>query len=89
MSRIKGVIINYKILLSRERYRYIVMDKPLENERPDYRLQKWWKWIGWKDEYLFDNEMQMTTAMEDFEYTKWLCNDPAYVKDNVKNPYPK
>jgi len=34
--------------------------------------------------YLCDNGIQLTTAMEDFEYTKWL--DPAgvhcYVKDN-------
>ena len=32
--------------------------------------------------YLCDNGMQLTLAMEDFEYTKWLDQDnvPAYTK---------
>jgi len=31
--------------------------------------------------YLCDNEMQLLTAMEDFNYTRWLDPDnvPAYV----------
>ena len=35
--------------------------------------------------YLCDNEMQLMTAMEDFEYTKWLDPDgvPCYVRDSV------
>ena len=39
--------------------------------------------------YLCDNQMQMLTAMEDFEYTKWLDSDnvPCYVKDTVINQY--
>jgi hypothetical protein len=34
--------------------------------------------------YLCDNEMQLMTAMEDFEYTKWLDPDrvPCYVTDD-------
>jgi hypothetical protein len=34
--------------------------------------------------YLLDNQMQLLTAMEDFEYTKWLDPDrvPCYVKDD-------
>jgi hypothetical protein len=34
--------------------------------------------------YLLDNEMQLMTAIEDFEYVKWLDSDrvPAYVKDD-------
>jgi len=34
--------------------------------------------------YLCDNEMQLMTAMEDFEYTKWLDPDmvPCYIKDD-------
>ena len=37
--------------------------------------------------YLCDNGMQMTTAMEDFEYTKWLdpAGVPCYIKDSVSN----
>ena len=36
----------------------------------------------YRDMYLCDNGMQLTTAMEDFEYTKWLDPDgvPAYSK---------
>ncbi len=35
--------------------------------------------------YLCDNGMQLTTAMEDFEYTKWLDPErvPCYVRDSV------
>jgi hypothetical protein len=37
--------------------------------------------------YLCDNEMQLMTAMEDFEYTKWLDPDrvPCYVKDDEED----
>jgi len=37
--------------------------------------------------YLCDNSMQLTTAMEDFEYTKWLDPDgvPCYL--NTKKQY--
>ena len=39
----------------------------------------------YSDMYLLDNQMQLLTAMEDFEYTKWLDPEgvPAYVKDSV------
>jgi hypothetical protein len=53
---------------------------------PDYRIQKVDSWTGkYKDMYLCDNQMQLLTAMEDFEYTKWLDPDgvPSYVKDRV------
>ena len=35
--------------------------------------------------YLCDNSMQLTTAIEDFEYTKWLDPEgvPCYVKDKA------
>ena len=38
----------------------------------------------YRDMYHCDNEMQLMTAMEDFEYTKWLDPDrvPCYVKDD-------
>ena len=58
------------------------------NGYPDCRMQKHYTHDGWVDEYLFDNQMQMTTAMEDYDYSCWLANDPAYKKDVVKNPYP-
>ncbi len=58
----------------------------LDNGFPDYRIQKYNEYTDrYKDMYLCDNGMQMETAIEDFEYTKWL--DPAddvqaYIKDN-------
>ena len=73
-----------QVLLERFPYRYIE-NGTLENGKPDFRIQK----IDsnshrLKDMYRCDNGMQLTQAMEDFEYTKWL--DPAcvpcYVKDN-------
>ena len=79
---------SYKVLLEHYPYRYIIMDTLLANGYPDCRMQKHYTHDGWVDEYLFDNQMQMTTAMEDYDYSCWLANDPAYKKDVVKNPYP-
>ena len=38
--------------------------------------------------YLCDNGMQLTQAIEDFEYTKWLdpSGVPCYVKDDASAP---
>ena len=43
----------------------------------------------YSDMYLLDNQMQLLTAMDDFEYTKWLDPDgvPCYIKDDVSAPY--
>ena len=62
-----------------ERYPYRYVDVGiLENGYPDYRIQKYNEDTGrYKDMYLCDNGDQLETAMEDFEYTKWL--DPADV----------
>ena len=55
----------------------------LENGKPDYRIQKWNNYNGYKDMYLCDNFMQFKLAIEDPEYTKWLdpAGVPCYVKD--------
>ena len=42
--------------------------------------------------YLLDNSIQLDTAIEDFEYTKWLDPDPevsAYPRnsDTITSPY--
>ena len=43
------------------------------NGMPDYRIQKANEYTKrYSDMYLLDNQMQLLTAMEDFEYTKWL-----------------
>ena len=73
------------ILLERFPYRYVETGT-LDNGKPDYRIQKMDTYTRrYKDMYLCDNAMQLTTAMEDFEYTKWLDPDgvPCYTKDEV------
>ena len=40
---------------------------------PDYRIQKAHEYTKrYSDMFLLDNQMQLLTAMDDFEYTKWL-----------------
>ena len=78
---------NVKVLLERSPYRYVSVGT-LENGCPDYRIQKQDYYTKrYKDMYLLDNQMQLLTAMEDFEYTKWLDPDrvPCYVKDSVSH----
>ena len=75
------------ILLERFPYRY-VESGTLDNGKPDYRIQKMDRYTRrYRDMYLCDNSMQLTTAMEDFEYTKWLDSDgvPCYVKDDARS----
>jgi len=75
-----------KVLLERSPYRYVSVGD-LDNGFPDYRIQKFDEWTKrYKDMYLCDNGMQISLAMEDFEYTKWLdpAGVPCYVRDRVK-----
>ena len=65
------------VIMERYPYRYVEAGE-LENGRPDFRIQKQDRYTRrYKDMYLCDNGDQLETAMEDFEYTKWL--DPADV----------
>ena len=76
-----------KVLLERFPYRYVESGVLEINGMPDFRIQKADAYTKrYKDMYLCDNGMQLTTAMEDFEYTKWLDPDrvPCYVKDVAK-----
>ena len=64
-------------------YRYVEYGT-LENGKPDFRIQKMGSYTNrYSDMYLCDNGMQLTQAIEDFEYTKWLDPDcvPCYVKE--------
>lgn len=64
------------IIMERYPYRYISIGT-LENGLPDFRIQKFHEWSKrYCDMYLCDNQMQILTAIEDFEYTKWLDPDP-------------
>ena len=66
-----------KILLERFPYRYVETGV-LENGMPDYRIQKAHEYTKrYSDMYLCDNQMQLLTAMEDYDYTLWL--DPEGV----------
>ncbi len=74
------------VLLERFPYRYIQAGILEINGKPDYRIQKVDSYSGkYKDMYLCDNEMQLMTAMEDYQYTLWLDPDgvPCYVRDRV------
>lgn len=75
-----------KVLFVREGYRFVENGIIELNGMPDFRLQKMDHYTKrWKDIYLFDNQLQCLTAMEDIEYAKWLDPDgvPCYVKDSV------
>ena len=71
-----------EVLLQNEPYRYVEMEELLEIGQPDYRIQKYGNG-RYNDMYLCDNFMQMQTAMDDLEYTKWLdpAGVPCYVHD--------
>ena len=78
-----------KVILERFPYRFTETGV-LENGKPDCRIQKYnMNTKRYSDMYLCDNEMQFMTAMEDFEYCKWLDPEgvPCYTKNRVKNPY--
>tara|TARA_B100000965_G_C19583334_1_gene754566 strand:- start:691 stop:918 length:228 start_codon:yes stop_codon:yes gene_type:complete len=73
------------VILDRFPYRYVENGIIELNGKPDYRIQKYNEYTKrWKDMYLCDNLNQLDTAMEDFEYTKWLDPDgvPCYLKDD-------
>ena len=74
-----------KVILEREGYRFVENGIIELNGMPDYRMQKKDYYTKrWNDIYLFDNGLQLTTAMEDDQYARWLDPDrvPCYVKDN-------
>ena len=84
VSRTQWRCIMIEVICHNEPYRYVEMDKLLDNGKPDYRIQKYNQYTGrYKDMYLCDNQMQFETAMNDFEYTKWLdpAGVPCYIKD--------
>ena len=72
-----------QVVASRFTYRYVTVGILDINGKPDCRIQRWDEWTKrFRDMYLCDNEMQLTTAIEDFDYTKWLDPDrvPCYVR---------
>lgn len=75
-----------KIIHERFPYRYVESGILEINGMPDYRIQKADPYTKrYRDMYLLDNQMQLLTAMEDFEYTKWLDPEtvPCYIKEDT------
>ena len=80
-----------KVLLERFPYRY-TDNGVLENGCGDYRIQKYNHYDKrYEDMYLLDNSYQLTIAIEDENYTRWLDPEgvPCYVRDRVVNVYEK
>ena len=74
------------VIFERGPYRYVQCGLLEINGMPDYRIQKFNDWTKrYSDMYFLDNQMQLLTAMDDFEYTKWLdpAGVPCYIKDSV------
>ena len=66
-----------EVLHEKYPYRYVESGVIELNGQPDYRIQKYNTYsMRYRDMYLCDNFMQLETAMEDFEYTKWLDPSP-------------
>ena len=73
------------VIMERYPYRYVESGVIELNGKPDYRIKKFNEYTRrYNDMYLCDNVMQLDTALEDFEYTKWLDPDgvPCYVKED-------
>ena len=74
-----------EVLHEKYPYRYVENGIIELNGEPDYRIQKYNTYTDrYRDMYLCDNFMQLETAMEDFQYTKWLDPSPevtAYAKN--------
>ena len=67
------------ILLERFPYRYVEGDERGYIEKFNETTKRW------VHMYECDSKLQLCTAMEDFEYTKWLDPEgvPCYIKDSV------
>lgn len=77
-------MIQSKVILEKEEYRFVEKGIIELNGKPDYRLQKKHYYTKkWSDIYLFDNQIQFMIAMEDSQYALWLDSDKvySYVKD--------
>jgi hypothetical protein len=72
-----------KVIAQIEDVRFVEKGIIEDNGMVDYRLQEQnWYTRCWRDSYLFDNEMQMKTALHDLDYAKWLLGRPCYIRDD-------
>ena len=73
-----------KVIHERFPYKYVTCGDLEINGKPDCRILKFDEYTErYKTMYYCDNMDQMMTAIEDFEYTKWLdpSGPPCYVRD--------
>ena len=70
------------VLLERFPYRYVETDDRGFIEKYYEETRKW------RLMYECDSRLQLLTAMEDFDYTKWLdpSGVPCYTKNIAKHP---
>ena len=65
-----------------EEFRFVERGVIELNGMPDYRMQMQDFYSKrFRDVYLFDNFMQLETAINDIDYCRWLTNQPCYIKD--------
>lgn len=75
------------VISMRGPYRYVDCGYT-EFGTPDFRLQERDFYSKkYRDIYLFDNQMQMLLAIEDFDYTLWLSGKPCYKRDVITSHY--
>ena len=81
-------MIQSKVILEKEEYRFVEKGIIELNGKPDYRLQKKHYYTKrWNDIYLFDNQIQCLIAMEDSQYARWLDFDrvSSYKKEDTES----
>ena len=69
-------------------YKYVTCGLLEINGKPDCRILKYNEYTDrYQTMYYCDNMDQMMTAIEDFEYTKWLdpAGVPCYERDTVSS----
>ena len=72
-----------KVIAQIEGFRFVETGSIELYGRPDFRLQTQDDYtLRWRDAYLFDNEMQMLTAIEDINYARWLTDQPCYIRED-------
>ena len=72
-----------KILLERHPYRFVDEGERGYIEKYNQDTNRWYNM------YECDSRMQLLTAMEDFDYCRWLdpAGVPCYTRDVVTKPY--
>lgn len=85
MGRINGATLVMKVLLERFPYRFC--EEPDRGYIQKYNLLT----KRWFHLYECDCELQMSTAMGDINYVRWLDpeGEPINVNNSVSNPYNK